>query len=119
MDLHLVDQPSLQILLRNVGATAYQDVFVLRGITRSLERRVNAFGHKIKGRSSLHVKRLAWVMGDDKDRHVKGRILSPPAVPWIFFPGAITTAKLATPHYFCPDVLKMFRRDVVIGTCRA
>jgi hypothetical protein len=50
---------------------------------------------------------------------VKRRIFSPPPVPWIISPRSIAAAKHVAAHNRGPDVLEVFRGDVVVGTGRA
>src|SRR5262245_31062687 len=107
MNLHLVNQTSLQVLLGDAGAAAQEDVFALGSFSGPVERNVNAFGEEIKCSPSLHFERLAGVMCKDKNRHVEGRLLSPPAVPWVLSLRAVATAEFVATHDFRPDVLEI------------
>jgi hypothetical protein len=46
-------------------------------------------------------------------------MISPPAIPGIIFPRTVAAAKHVAAHDRRPDVLKVFRRNVVVWTRRA
>ena len=116
MDLHLVNQAGLQVLLGDIGAASQNNVPACGSVPRSLQRYVDSFGDKVEGGLSLHRERFAGVMSQDEDGRVKWWILSPPAVPGIVSPSAITTAEHVAAHDGCPDVLEMPSDDVVVRT---
>ena len=119
VDVHFVDQAGREVLLGDIRTAAQIDVFPPGSVFGLLQRRVNAFSDKVKSCSTLHFKRIAGVMRQHEDRHVKRRIVAPPTIPWIVSPWAIAAAKHVSAHNGRPDVLKIFRGDVVIGTSRA
>jgi hypothetical protein len=119
MDFHFVNQSGLQVLLANIRATSQHDVFTLRSVPGSLERRVNSFCDKMKSRAAFHLERFAAVMGEDKHGHVERRIFSPPAIPGIVSPRAVAAAEHAAAHDRCSDVMEVFRSDVIVRPSRA
>ena len=118
LDIHLVNQAGLQVLLGHGGAAAQGDVFAPPRVLGPLKGCVDAFGDEVEGRAALHFERIAGVMRKDEDGHVEGRILSPPAVPGTVSPRTVAAAKHVAAHDGRPDVLEVFRSDVVVGTSR-
>jgi hypothetical protein len=118
VDIHLVNQAGLQVLLGQGGAAAQGDVFAPPRVLGPLKRCLDALGDEVEGRAALHFERIAGVMRKDEDGHVEGRILSPPAIPGTVPPRTVVGAKHVAAHDGRPDVLEVFRSDVVVGTSR-
>jgi hypothetical protein len=74
-----------------------------------LECGFDAVGDEREGGASILPNRLAGVVGDDKDRHVEGRFISPPTVPGVISPCAANTrgAELLVPPYNSRPVLEL------------
>jgi hypothetical protein len=119
VDFHFVDQTGLEVLLGDIGATAQGNVFAARSVPGPLKRHIDSFGDEVKSCSTLHLKRIAGVMGENEDRHMKRRIFSPPTVPGIIPPRPIASAKHVAAHDGGPNILEVLRGDIVVGTSRA
>jgi hypothetical protein len=119
VDFHFVDQAGFEVLLGNVCTTAQSHVFAACSFFGPFKRCFDSVGDEVKNCSTLHLKRTAGVMGENEDSHMKRRILSPPTVPGFVSPRAVPAAKHVAAHNRGPDVLKIFRGDIVIGTGRA
>jgi hypothetical protein len=77
VDLDLVEQPGLQVLPGEVGATDDQDVLAARGCPRPLQRHLDALGDEAVGRASVLGHRGPGAVGDDEHRHRERRVVAP------------------------------------------
>ena len=104
VQLQLVDQPGCQVLVDDVGAAADEDVLVAGGLPRPLQGGLDSVGDEGEGRVR-EGQRLPLVVGEDEDRLVEGRVVTPPAPPWIVAPGAAGgRTELAPTHDLGADV---------------
>src|SRR5213082_160280 len=86
--MQLIDQGSAQILPNSCYAATDADVAAARCSGRLLQSVVNAFGDKMKLRTSPHPERRARVMRQHEDGRVIRRLVAPPALPAVVRPRA-------------------------------
>src|SRR5256884_7627897 len=79
--MQLVDQTGTQILPNGGNPAAEAHVAPACRSARLLQRDVNAFGDKMKLRTSRHPERRARVMRQHEDGRVIRRLVAPPALP--------------------------------------
>src|SRR5213083_2878370 len=80
-DMHLVDEPRLEILAHRGRPAADLDIEPSRGLPGATERFLNSAGDEMKDGPALHRDRFACVVRQHEHRHVIRRVLAPPAVP--------------------------------------
>src|SRR5688572_24069608 len=83
MDLHLVQEPRAEVLLRDVCPPGERHIFLACGLPCLLERRLYALRHERELGPTLQLERLPGVMGEDEHRVMERRVVTPPAVPWV------------------------------------
>src|SRR4051794_41368973 len=81
VELELVQQPRRQVLLDRLGAAPDLHVLFARGVPRPFECALDPVGDEVKRGPTLHLERIAPVMGEDEDVVVVRRGVSPPALP--------------------------------------
>src|SRR2546430_15581070 len=86
--MQLVDQTGTQILPNGGNPAAEAHVAPACRSARLLQRDVNAFGDKMKLRTSRHPERRARVMRQHEDGRVIRRLVAPPALPAVVRPRA-------------------------------
>jgi hypothetical protein len=90
VDLHLVEKPSVEALLREARPTGNRDVFVAGGLPSLGERGLEAVRDEDERRAALLRHGFPRVVGENEHRHTERRIVSPPAVrDRIVFPRAL------------------------------
>jgi hypothetical protein len=72
-----------------------------------LESGFDAVGDEGESGASFLRDRLASVVGDDEDRHMEGRVVSPPAAPGLISPRALA-AEHVPAHHGRSEVLERF-----------
>src|SRR5580700_2248888 len=80
-EMHLVDQARMKVLSDRRDPAAQPYVSFTGGVGRPPQRRVDAVGDEVEGRAAAHRERSSRVMCEHEDRHVKGRVVAPPAFP--------------------------------------
>src|SRR5438874_11790596 len=85
-DMHLVDEPRLEILAYGGRPAADLDIAPARGLPGATERFLNSAGDEMKDGPAFHRDRLARVCRQHKQRRMIGRILTPPTKPLIVGP---------------------------------
>src|SRR5512132_33664 len=98
-DEDLVQQTRRQILLRGARTAADRHILVAGRCPGLLECRLDSIRDEVKGGSALHLQRLARVVGENEDRVVEGRVVSPPALPGVVAP----RSRPATEHVSAHD----------------
>src|SRR2546421_11296648 len=89
--MQLVDQTGTQILPNGGTPAAEAHVAPACRSARLLQRDVNAFGDKMKLRTSRHPERRARAMRQHEDGRVIRRLAAPPALPPVLPPRASAT----------------------------
>lgn len=112
--MQFVDEAGAQVLLDGGSASAEADIFSLSGVDGSLQRAVNAVGDEVEGGASFHGEGRARVMGENKNRHVVGRVVAPPAFPCVVEPGAADGAEHVAAEDPCADIFKATVDEVVV-----
>ena len=100
----LIDLAGGQVLTNRSNAATNPNVFAFGRRFRFLQGRLDAIGDKVKGRAAVHRKGRARVMREDKDRRVVRRILPPPALPGLNFPGTAHGAEQFRPKIQAPKL---------------
>src|SRR3989442_7604944 len=83
-EMHLVDEPGLEVLADRRDAAAQPHVFPAGCPDRLLERVLDAGGHEVKYSVAFHTQRVARVPGQHEHGCVIWRGLGPPATPRVF-----------------------------------
>src|SRR6266545_2081818 len=100
VDLQLVEQPGLQVLLRDVGATRERDVLVPGGRASLLERGFDAVGDEGERGSAFLDDRLTRMMGEDEHGDVERGVVPPPGIRVrVVLPWAFSTAEHPPTHH--------------------
>ena len=118
--LELVEHAGVQALLDHARAAGHVDVLAAGGRARVLERRLEPVGDEGEGGTTLLLDGLAGVVGEDEDRSVEGRIVSPPGVRVrVVLPRALAAAEHAPAHDDGADPALHLRDHVVVGSALA
>src|SRR5258705_4326781 len=117
-DVHLVDEPRLEILSYRGGASADLDIEVARGLPGAAERILNSARDEMKDGPALHRDRVARVARQHKHRRMIGRILPPPAAPLVVGPGPAHRAEHVGAHDIGTDAFPEALGKIVVGTRR-
>src|SRR5881296_3876723 len=92
-EMHLVDEPCLEVLADRRDAAAQPHVFPAGRPDRLLERVMDAGGHEVKYSAPFHAQRFARVSGQHEHGRVIWRVLAPPAAPRLVGPGTADGAE--------------------------
>src|ERR1044071_992000 len=114
-DVHLVNEPRLEILPQRRNAAAELDVEVARGLPGALERVLNSAGDEMKDRPAFHGDRLARVTRQHEHRRMIGRILPPPAAPLVVTPRPALGAEHVAAHDPRTDPHHAALRKIIVG----
>src|SRR5438874_4511765 len=114
--MQLVDQTGTQILPNGGNPAAEAHVAPARRSARLLQGDVNAFGDKMKLRTSRHPERRARVMRQHEDGRVIRRLVAPPALPAVVRPRASDRTEHVAPKNPGADSGKTLLRDPVIDS---
>src|ERR1700756_1076451 len=115
-EMQLVNQAGAQKLPNGGYAATQADVAAVRCSSRLFQGRVNAFGDKVKLRTSRHPKRRPRVMCQHEDGRVIWRLVTPPALPAVVRPRASDRTEHVAPKNPGPDLGKASLRDSVIDS---
>src|SRR5919201_285791 len=107
-EVHLVDEPRLEILTNGRRAAADLDVVLSRGSPRFGERAMDVVDED-ELCAAFHLHGRAAVVRENEDGHVVGWVLAPPTLPAFVRPGPAHRSEHVAPH----DV----RADVAAGAC--
>src|SRR6516164_1357647 len=97
-DVQVVDQVGGQEFADGGRATADADIPARGGLARLRKRLSGAGVEEVKRGTAVHLDGGPGMVGEDKDRGVEWRVVSPPSVPLLVRPGAVVRAELAPPH---------------------
>ncbi len=84
--VQVVDQAGAEVLLNGGDTTAESDVLSVGGLACSFEYRVDTVIDEVERRPALHGDGRTGVVGEDEHRMVEGRIIAPPAGPFVLTP---------------------------------
>ena len=96
-EMHLVDEPGVQILPDSGCASAEADVAAARRLLGTGKRGLDAVGDEMEDRAALHFQRRPRMVGEDEDGNVIGRIFAPPASPGLSGHGPRTGPNMFRP----------------------
>src|SRR5262249_3574880 len=85
-EVHLVDQPRLEVLPDRRHTTAEPDVLASGCLAGALQRLVDAPGDEVEGRPAVHRAGCARVTGQHEDLDVVRRSVAPPSLPRLVRP---------------------------------
>src|SRR5881398_3346810 len=114
--MQLVDQTGTQILPNGGNPAAEAHVAPACRSARLLQRDVNAFGDKMKLRTSPHPERRARVMRQHEDGRVIRRLVAPPALPALVGPRAPDRSEHVAAEDPGADSLEALLREGVIDS---
>src|SRR5256885_4837509 len=99
-DMHLVDEPRLEILAHRGRPAADLDIAPARGLPGATERFLNSAGDEMKDGPAFHRDRCARVVRQHEHRHVIRRGVAPPPPP----PPASPRTPYGADHGSAPDI---------------
>src|SRR2546429_5887952 len=99
-DMHLVDEPRLEILAHRGRPAADLDIEPARGLPGATERFLDSAGDEMKDGPAFHRDRFARVVLQHEHRHVIRRVLGPPPPP----PGPAATRSPRAGPISGPDI---------------
>src|SRR5438477_3600867 len=114
--MQLVDQTGTLILPNGGNPAAEANVAPACRSARLLLQDVNAFGDKMKLRTSPHPERRARVMRQHEDRRVIRRLVAPPALPGVVRPRASDRTEHVAPKNPGTDPGKALLSNAVIDS---
>src|SRR3989440_13077651 len=117
-DMHLVDEPRLEILAHRGRSAADLDIEPARGLPGATERFLNSAGDEMKDGPAFHCDRLARVVHQHEYRHVIRRVLAPPAAPPVVGPRPAHGAEHVSAHDIRTDAFPEALGKIVVGARR-
>src|SRR3989442_11358857 len=117
-DVHLIDEPRLEILAHRGRPAADLDIAFARGLPGAAQRFLNSAGDEMKDGPAFHRDRLARVVRQHKHRRMIGRILPPPAAPLVVGPRPAHGAEHVSAHDIRTDAFPEALGKIVVGTRR-
>src|SRR5213083_460700 len=118
-DMHLVDEPRLEILAHRGRPAADLDIEPARGRPGATERYLYSAGDEMKDGPAFHRDRIARVVRQHEHRHVIRRVLAPPAAPPVVGPRPAHGAEHVATHDIRTDAFPGARGKIVVGTGRS
>src|SRR6266542_2225908 len=97
-DVQVIDKAGGQELADDRRAAADADVPPSRGRARRGQSPGRAGAVEMECGAALHLERGPGMTGEDEDRGVEHRVVSPPAFPLLVHPGAALRPELVPPH---------------------
>src|SRR6266446_2515686 len=113
-EMHLVDEPGLEVLTDRRDAAAQPHVFPAGCPDRLLERVMDAGGHELKYSVAFHTQRVARVPGQHEHGCVIWRVLAPPAAPRFVRPGTANGAEHVATEDPRADAVEAARGELVV-----
>src|SRR5213082_431985 len=117
-DMHLVDEPRLEILAHRGRPAADLDIELARGLTGATERFLDSAGDEMKDGPAFHRDRFARVVRQHEHRYVIRRVLAPPVVPLVVGPRPAHGAEHVSAHDIRTDAFPEALGKIVVGTRR-
>src|ERR1700733_478676 len=117
--MHLIDKSGTKILPDRGSSAADPDILSFRSVNGSFQCGMNTISDEVEGSSSVHGDGCAWVMRENKDWSVIGRIVSPPTLPCVIGPGAADRSKHVAAKYACADAFEAHGEIIVNPGCAA
>src|SRR5437868_3914023 len=100
MELQLIQQTGGQALLGDGGAATDRDILVTGGSPGLIDGRLDAVCDERERSAALLGDGVPRVVGEDEDRVVKRRLVTPPAVgPGVVFPRSMAAAEHPAAHH--------------------
>src|SRR5436189_5109650 len=118
-DMHLVDEPRLEILAHRGRPAADLDIEPARGLPGATERFLNSAGDEMKDGPAFHRDRFARVVRQREHRHVIRRVLAPPAAPPVVGPRPAHGAEHGSAHDIRTDAFPEALGKIVVGARRS
>lgn len=118
-EMHVIDQSGLQVLPDGRRSAAEADVATACGFVGLAESGVDAVGNEVECGAAFHGDRGPGMVGEHEDRAVIGRLVSPPAFPFVVGPCAANWAKHVASENPCSDSLEAALGEIVIDAGRA
>src|SRR5690349_4200278 len=115
-DVQVVDQAGGQELADSGRAAADADVRASGGLARLRKRLGGAGVEEVKRGTAFHPDGGPQMVGEDKDRGVERRGVSPPSVPLLVRPRAVVRAELAPAHDLGADARSPSAGESVVDT---
>src|SRR5258708_7539289 len=113
--MHLIDKSGTKILPDSGDSAAKPDILSFRSVNSLFKCGMNTIGDEVECSSSAHGDRCARVIGENKDRGVIRRIVSPPALPCVVGPGAADRSKHVAAKYPCADAFEAAHREIIVN----
>src|SRR5215469_15634490 len=97
-NVRVVDQAGRQEFADGGRAAADADIRASGGLARLRQRLGGAGVEEVKRGTAVHLDGGTGMVGENKDRSVERRVVSPPSVPLLVRPRAMVRGELAPPH---------------------
>jgi hypothetical protein len=117
--VHLVDEPSLQVLPDRRHSAADANVLSTGSRHRLLKGGADAVGDKMEYRAAFHYERRPRVRCEDEHRRVVRRLLTPPSSPRVVWPRPPNRSKHVPAHDPRADGGHTARGKVVVNPRRS
>src|SRR6185436_13265066 len=112
--MHLVDQPGAQVLPDRRHAAAHPDILPAGGGPRFSQGGLDAVGDEPELSAAGHPDGRPWVMGQHEDGRVIRRLVAPPALPAVVWPGAAHRAEHVASEDPGPEPRHALLRHLVV-----
>lgn len=86
--MNVIDESRAKILPDGSNPSTKPDILTVRSVNSSFKCVVNVVGDEVEGRASTHFDRCTGVIGEYENRSVVRRIIAPPSLPSVVWPGS-------------------------------
>src|SRR5947208_4008213 len=117
-DMHLVDEPRLEILAYRGRPAADLDIALARGLPGATECFLDSTGDEMEDGPAFHRDRFARVVRQHEHRYVIRRVLAPPAAPLLVGPRPAHGTEHVSAHDIRTDAFPEALGTIVVGTRR-
>src|SRR5256885_7330235 len=117
-DMHLVDEPRLEILAYRGRPAADLDIALARRLPGATECFLDSTGDEMKDGPTFHRDRFARVVRQHEHRYVIRRVLAPPAAPLVAGPRPAHGTEHVSAHDIRTDAFPEALGKIVVGTRR-
>src|SRR5688500_16077620 len=114
-NVHLVEQPSLEILADDRDTAEKPNVLATSRVPRALQSIVDPIGCEVEDGAAFHLDGGSRVMREHERGSVVGRVLPPPSAPGFVGPGPAHRAEHVAAHDPRADVCKAQRSEVLVN----
>src|SRR5262249_40219362 len=118
-EMQLVNQACTKVLLYGCRPSTDSHILSVGDLARPVESLVNTASDKMERRVTLHLQGRTCMMGQDKDRNVIRRVVSPPPLPVLVRPRTADGSEHVSPEDPGSNILKATGSEIVVNSGRA